>query len=164
VDKRPEQAREALRAIEQTSSRALREMRAILGVLRDDTDGRVPHPSLGQIDELTAKARDAGLDVTLEATSPATPLPSAVGSAAYRILQESITNVIRHAGPTRVTVALTPGIDVLEITVTDEGRRAAPAEDPAGPHPPAQHPASNSSGSSAKPSRGTRGMREPFQL
>jgi signal transduction histidine kinase len=47
-------------------------------------------------------------------------LPSAVGSAAYRILQESITNVIRHAGPTRVTVALNPGIDVLEIRVTDD--------------------------------------------
>src|SRR5499427_2302023 len=164
LDKRPEQAREALRAIEQTSSRALQEMRAILGVLRDDTDGRVPHPSLGQIHELTAKARDAGLDVTLEATSPPTPLPSAVGSAAYRILQESITNVIRHAGPTRVTVALNPGIDVLEIRVTDEGRRAAPGEDPAGPHPPAQHPAGNGSGSSAKPGRGILGMRERCQL
>src|SRR5215468_11604887 len=162
LDKRPEQAREALRAIEQTSSRALREMRAILGVLRDDTDGRVPHPSLGQIDELTAKARDAGLDVTLEAISPTTPLPSAVGSAAYRILQESITNVIRHVGPTRVTVALNPGIDVLEIRVTDEGRRAAPGEDPAGPHLPAQHPAGN--GSSAKPGRGILGMRERCQL
>src|SRR5215472_595064 len=153
LDKRPEQAREALRA-----------MRAILGVLRDDTDGRVPHPSLGQIDELTAKARDAGLDVTLEATSPPTPLPSAVGSAAYRILQESITNVIRHAGPTRVTVALNPGIDVLEIRVTDEGRRATPGEDPAGPHLPAQHPAGNGTGSSAKPGRGILGMRERCQL
>ncbi len=50
LDKRPERAREALQAIEQTSSRALREMRAILGVLRDDNDGRVPHPGLGQID------------------------------------------------------------------------------------------------------------------
>jgi signal transduction histidine kinase len=164
LDKRPERAREALQAIEQTSSRALREMRAILGVLRDDNDGRVPHPGLGQIDELTAKARDAGLDVTLEATSPATPLPSAVGSAAYRILQESITNVIRHVGPTRVKVALNPGIDVLEIHVTNEGRRAAPGDDPADPHVPAQHPTSNSTGSSAKPGRGILGMRERCQL
>ncbi|MGI5204886.1 sensor histidine kinase [Spirillospora sp. CA-108201] len=123
LDKRPEQAREALRTIEQTSSRALREMRAVLGVLRDDGDGRAPHPGLDQIDELTAEAREAGLDVTLEASPPATPLPSAVGGAAYRILQESITNVIRHAGPTRVTVALVPGADTLEIRVTDEGRR-----------------------------------------
>src|SRR5262245_31446537 len=164
LDKRPEQAREALEAIEQTSSRALREMRAILGVLRDDGDGRMPQPGLGQIDELTAKARDAGLDVTLEATSPATPLPSAVGSAAYRILQESITNVIRHAGPTRVRVALNPGIDVLEIRVTDEGRRAAAGDDPADPHLPAQHRTGNGTGSSAKSGRGILGMRERCQL
>jgi signal transduction histidine kinase len=137
LDRMPGRAREALQAIEQTSARALREMRAILGVLRDadaeaDTggDGRGPHPGLGQIDELTAKARDAGLDINLEETPPAAPLPSAVGSAAYRILQESITNVIRHVGPTRVTVALNPGIDALEIRVTDEGRG-----DPAPPPP-----------------------------
>ncbi|MEV4005391.1 sensor histidine kinase [Actinomadura sp. NPDC049753] len=123
LDKRPEQAREALRTIEQTSSRALREMRAVLGVLRDEGDGRAPHPGLEQIGELTAKAREAGLDVTLEASPPVTPLPSAVGGAAYRILQESVTNVIRHVGPTRVTVALTSGTDALEIRVTDEGRR-----------------------------------------
>jgi signal transduction histidine kinase len=162
LDKRPEVAREALRTIEQTSSRALREMRAILGVLRDDNDGRVPYPGLDQVDELTAKARDAGLDINLEQTSPAAPLPSAVESAAYRILQESITNVIRHVGPTRVTVALNPGIDVLEIRVTDEGRRAAPRADRAHPHLPAQHPPST--GSSAKPGHGIRGMRERCQL
>jgi signal transduction histidine kinase len=159
LDKRPEKAREALQIIEQTSSRALREMRAILGVLRDDggddNDGRVPYPGLGQIDELTAKARDAGLDINLEETSPAVPLPSAVGSAAYRILQESITNVIRHVGPTRVTVALNPGVDALEIRVTDEGRR-----DPADPHPPAPQP----TGGSTKPGRGIVGMRERCRL
>src|SRR5215470_18831868 len=170
LDKRPEQAREALRAIEQTSSRALQEMRAILGVLRDDNDGRDgnngrgPHPGLGQIDDLTAQARDAGLDVTLEATSPAAPLPSAVGSAAYRILQESITNVIRHAGPTRVTVALNPGVDALEIRVTDEGRRAAPGDDPVDPRLPTQHPGGNGTGVSAKPGRAIRGMRERCRL
>ncbi|MGI5522470.1 sensor histidine kinase [Micromonospora sp. CA-259024] len=162
LDKRPEVAREALQAIEQTSSRALREMRAILGVLRDDNDERAPYPGLGQIDELTAKARDAGLDINLEQTSPATPLPSAVGSVAYRILQESITNVIRHVGPTRVTVALNPGIDALEIRVTDEGRRAAPGDDPAGPHLPVQHPPGT--GSSARTGRGILGMRERCQL
>ncbi|MFG1707417.1 sensor histidine kinase [Nonomuraea sp. M3C6] len=165
LDKRPEVAREALRAIEQTSSRALREMRAILGVLRDDDgddDGRVPYPGLGQIDELAAKAREAGLDIKLEETSPAAPLPSAVGSAVYRIVQESITNVIRHVGPTRVTVALNPGIEVLEIRVTDEGRRAAPGDELADPRLPARHP--TSIGGSAKPGRGIVGMRERCQL
>ncbi|MGW1677371.1 sensor histidine kinase [Saccharopolyspora sp. NPDC002376] len=127
LDKRPEQAREALRTIEQTSSRALREMRTILGVLREGDD-REPSPGLDQIHELTGKAREAGLDIAVEQASPVTPLPSAVGSVAYRIVQESITNVIRHVGPTRVTVALEPSIDALRIRVVDEGRRdTAPA-------------------------------------
>lgn len=165
LDKRPEVAREALRTIEHTSSRALREMRAILGVLRDDDgddDGRVPYPGLGQIDALAAMARESGLDIRVEETAPATPLPSAVGSAAYRILQESITNVVRHAGPTRVTVALNPGIEVLEIRVTDEGRRAASGDDPADARLPARQP--SGTGSSAKPGRGIVGMRERCRL
>jgi signal transduction histidine kinase len=156
LDKRPEQARAALQAIEQTSSRALREMRAVLGVLRDDDASRTPQPGLEQIDELAAKAREAGLDVTLEATSPATPLPSAVGSAAYRILQESITNVIRHAGPTRVTVALRPGVDVLEIRVTDEGRRTGPAD--------GSSARASGADPSGGPGRGILGMRERCHL
>jgi signal transduction histidine kinase len=164
LDKRPERAREALRVIEQTSSRALREMRAILGMLRDDGDDRMPYRGLGQLDELTAKARDAGLDVTVEATSSGTPLPSAVGSAAYRIVQESITNVIRHVGPTRVTVALHPGTDVLEIRVTDEGQRADTADDPARPRPAARHPAGNGTGMPAEAGRGIVGMRERCHL
>ncbi|MBC6447524.1 sensor histidine kinase [Actinokineospora sp. HBU206404] len=122
LDKRPEQAREALGTIEKTSSRALREMRAILGVLRDGDD-REPYPGLDQIHELTTKARDAGLEIALRQTEPDTPLPSAVGSAAYRIVQESITNVIRHVGPTKVTVSLEPGNDALRIRVTDDGGR-----------------------------------------
>ncbi len=132
LDKRPDLAREALETIEQTSSRALREMRAILGVLRDTDDGRVHHPGLGQIDELTATAREAGLDVDVRTTSSPPPVPSAVGGAVYRILQESITNVIRHAGPTRVTVTLDYGTDdygtdVMEVRVTDDGPRPGPA-------------------------------------
>ena len=163
LDKRPEQAREALRIIEQTSSRALREMRAILGVLRDDSNehdgGRGPYPGLAQVDDLATKARDAGLDITIEHSSPAAPLPSAVGSAAYRILQESITNVIRHVGPTRVMVAVHPGTDELELRVTDEGRR-----DAAGPHPAARNPSGAGAGGQAKPGRGILGMRERCQL
>ncbi|MGW0229257.1 sensor histidine kinase [Actinopolymorpha singaporensis] len=165
LDKRPERARETLVAIAQTSSEALREMRAILGVLRDANDGRVPHPGLGQINELTAKAREAGLDIKLEATSPTPPLPSAVGSAAYRILQESITNVIRHVGPTRVTVALNYGIDALELRVINEACRHAPAHQSAGSHPTAQLPTDDRAGGSAEaPGRGILGMRERCQL
>ena len=119
LDKRPQQARETLVAIEQTSSRALQEMRAVLGVLRDTDDERMPRPGLDQLDELAKRARDAGLDIELEANLP--ELPTAVGSAAYRILQESITNVIRHVGPTRVTVVLEQRPGALEVRVTDDG-------------------------------------------
>ncbi|GGL46511.1 sensor histidine kinase [Planomonospora parontospora] len=165
LDKRPEMAREALRVIEQTSSRALQEMRAVLGVLRDgdgDDEGRVPYPGLGQIGELAAEARAAGLDVELEETSPAAPLPSAVGGAVYRIVQESITNVVRHVGPTRVTIALNPGIEALEVRVTDEGRRAAPDHDSADPRLSARGP--SGTGGSAGPGRGIVGMRERCRL
>ncbi|MEV0311224.1 histidine kinase [Nonomuraea fuscirosea] len=138
LGKRPDLAREALRAIEQTSSRALREMRAILGVLRDDDTGdddpRAPYPRLEQIDELATKAREAGLDCTIDITPPPAPLPSTVSNAAYRIVQESITNVVRHAGPTRVTVTLNPGAEAVEISVTDEGR-TTPAPQPDGTTP-----------------------------
>jgi len=135
-DKRPEGTRAALESIEQTSSQALREMRSILGVLRDDHDARVPHPGLGGIVELIAKARDAGLDIMLESAPPTAGLPSAVESAAYRILQESITNVIRHVGPTRVRVGLDYGVDCLELQVTNDvgvtARNGAPSSTPAG--------------------------------
>jgi len=161
LDKRPERARDALLTIERTSSQALHEMRAVLGVLRDDDDGRAPHPGLARIDDLVAMARDAGLDVKLESGSTETPLPSAVDTTAYRIVQESITNVIRHVGPTRVTVALDHGTDVLEVRVTDDGGPDADACAEAGagagdddiPPP-----------GSAEPGRGIVGMRERCQL
>jgi signal transduction histidine kinase len=146
LDKRPERAREALVTIEQTSAQALHEMRAVLGVLRDSDNGRLPYPGLGQLNELAAMAREAGLDVKLDVTSSATQLPSAVDHTVYRILQESITNVIRHAGPTRVTIALDYGADVLEVRVTDEGSRCV-LGDGAGDRP-------------AQPGRGIVGMRE----
>jgi signal transduction histidine kinase len=162
LDKRPERARETLVAIEHTSSQALQEMRSILGVLRDTNDGRIPHPGLAQIDELVAKANDAGLDIKLEGMSPAAALPSAVDSAVYRILQESITNVIRHVGPTRVTVRMDHGVDLLEIRVTDEGHRDAPSDGPADQRRRAGRPAS--AGGSIRPGRGILGMRERCEL
>jgi signal transduction histidine kinase len=160
LDKRPEGAREALVTIEQTSAQALHEMRAVLGVLRDSDNGRVPHPGLGQVNGLAAMAREAGLDIKLEMGSTTAPLASAVDHTAYRILQESITNVIRHVGPTRVTVALDYGTDALEIRVTDDGGRDAAGDDGGGPRP----PAGTVNGSSAEPGRGIVGMRERCAL
>jgi signal transduction histidine kinase len=136
LDKRPEQARETLRTIEQTSARALRELRSTLSMLTAtgaDGDGRYPAPGLGQLDDLAGLAREAGLDVTVDTTGGERELPSALDSAAYRILQESLTNVIRHAGPSRVRISVGYGPDELRITVTDDGLGAlAPHADSAG--------------------------------
>lgn len=146
LDKRPERARETLLTIEQTSARALREMRSVLGVLRGDDDGS-PGPSLGALDELLAVARRAGLDVTVTGSVPAETLPDAVDRAAYRIVQEAITNVIRHAGPARVTVGLELRDGELRIEVADDGGGLSA---PAGPP--------------VEPGRGLAGMRERCEL
>ncbi len=87
----------------------------------------------------------------------------AVGADAEALGGQVVTNVIRHVGPTRVTVALDYGIDVLEVRVIDEGRRHAAGDDLAGPHLPAKHPTSNGTGSSAELGRGIAGMRERCQ-
>ena len=147
LDKRPDRAREALETIERTSSRALREMRTLLGVLRDDGDERVPYPGLGQIGELTVAAREAGLEVRVSADPAPAAVPSAVGGAVYRILQESITNVLRHAGPTRVTVAVDYDADAVRVRVSDAGPAAGDRTPDAG-----------------GPGRGIAGMRERCRL
>jgi signal transduction histidine kinase len=122
LDKRPDQARETLLVIEQTSARALGELRATLGMLRDaGDDRRAPTPGLNQVEELVGLAREAGLDVKLEVASPPVELPGPTDQAAYRILQESITNAIRHAGPARVVVSVTYGPSDLELLVADDG-------------------------------------------
>ena len=151
LNRRPERVRETLEAIEQTSARALREMRTILGVLRDDHDGRVPQPGLAQIDDIAVQAREAGLDVAVSTAPSAVEVPSAVGRAVYRIVQESITNVIRHVGPTRVSVSVAYDADAIAVRVTDEG-----AQD--------ETPADRPPAASAAPGRGLLGLRERCQL
>jgi signal transduction histidine kinase len=151
LDRRPERARETLKAIEHTSSRALKEMRTILGVLRDDHDGRAPQPGLAQIDDLAAQAREAGLEVAVQGAPSAVEVPSAVGGAVYRIVQESITNVIRHVGPTRVSVTVAYDADAVAVRVTDEGSRG-------------ETPAPRVAVAATAPGRGLLGMRERCQL
>lgn len=122
LDKHPERARETLRTIEHTSAQAIHELSATLGMLRDEDDDRTPTPGLGQLGHLTTIARDAGLAVTVDAEEAAADLPAAVDHAAYRILQEAVTNVIRHAAATRLTISIRRGSGNLRITVTDDGR------------------------------------------
>jgi signal transduction histidine kinase len=124
---RPEAAAEALRVIKTASKDGLRELRAILNVLRqaDDTDPTAPTPGLGQIDALIAGATQAGLATSLELSGQPRPLPAEVDLAAYRIVQESLTNAIRHAGPARATVSIGYSEAELRIDVADNGRGAA---------------------------------------
>ena len=123
LERRPEQARDTLVTIEQTSARALDELRATLGMLRDPDQGRPRPPAgLGQLEELATVAREAGLDVKLQVAAPPAELPAAVDQAAYRILREAVTNAIRHAGPARLTVSVRHRPGELELVVSDDGR------------------------------------------
>jgi signal transduction histidine kinase len=121
---RPEAAAESLQAIKTASKEGLRELRAILNVLRqaDDADPTQPAPGTAQLEALVAGARRAGLETTYTVTGEPVRLPAAVDLAAYRIVQESLTNAIRHAGPATAAVSLGYHRDELRIDVTDTGR------------------------------------------
>jgi signal transduction histidine kinase len=129
IDEQPEQAREALTTIKQSSKEVLVELRNILGVLRavDSKDGLPKHPvaSLDQLDALLDRMRSAGLPVGLEVTGEPRSLPSGVDAAALRIVQESLTNTYRHAGPTQAGVRLGYLPGELRIQVNDNGRGQA---------------------------------------
>jgi signal transduction histidine kinase len=126
IDERPGDARDALLAIKAASAQALAELRATLGMLRScEAAPLEPTQGLDRLPALVESSRAAGLPVDVVVEGEAGPLPPAVDAAAYRIVQESLTNVIRHAGPARATVAVRHGRDEVEIEVTDDGRGAA---------------------------------------
>ena len=120
---RPEVAAEALATIKSVSKEGLRELRAILDVLRqaDEADPTQPAPGTGQIPGLIGRAVRAGLETTLTVTGAPRPLPATVNLTAYRIVQESLTNTIRHAGPATATVTLTYADGEFLIEVADTG-------------------------------------------
>ena len=130
---RPELAAESLQAIKTASKEGLSELRAILNVLRqaDDADPTQPAPGTAQLEDLIAGARRVGLETSYTVTGQQVTLPGAVDLAAYRIVQESLTNVIRHAGPATAAVGLAYHHDELRIEVTDTGR-GQPTGTPAG--------------------------------
>ncbi|MCE7006330.1 sensor histidine kinase [Kibdelosporangium philippinense] len=122
LDKNPSQAREALQVIRNSTKNALQEMKTVLTVLREDSETRLP--GLDQIDELLDVARKAGLQATKEVIGEPWQRPAALDRTAYRIVQESVTNTIRHANATAVTVSLRYAPDRLTIEVTDDGVNA----------------------------------------
>ena len=123
IDEQPEQARIALAAINQASADALREVRSVLSVMRgrDEPPPRSPTPGLGRLDELVANASAAGIDVTLQIDGEERPLPASVELAAFRIVQESLTNVVRHAEAGSAEVRLEYGATELTVQVDDDG-------------------------------------------
>ncbi|HWE13586.1 MAG TPA: sensor histidine kinase [Solirubrobacteraceae bacterium] len=119
----PEQAVQALSVIKTTSKQALAELREILGVLRQDEGAqpRAPAAGLAQLEGLLENARRGGLQVQLDVEGEPGTLPVAVDLAAYRILQESLTNVVRHAGTARAQIRIAYGSSALTLSVTDQG-------------------------------------------
>lgn len=118
LPKKPEQAEVALEAISRTSSDALEELRATLAVVRR-TASQSPTPSLSRLDDLRKRMSEAGVQVELATTGRPRELPAVVGLTGYRILQESLTNVLRHSGEKRAEVTIEYAIDALVITVTN---------------------------------------------
>jgi signal transduction histidine kinase len=143
VERDPPAAAEAAGQVEATGRDALREMRRAVGVLRADGEGDVtgasappaalePQPALSDVPGLVAGYRDAGLDVRLRTDGEPRPLASGVELAAFRIVQEALTNTIKHAGPARAEVRIAYGPDALTVVVADDGRGAGFEPGPGG--------------------------------
>jgi signal transduction histidine kinase len=137
LDRDPRRALSMASLIEETGREALEEMRHLLGVLRAsdgaepadpdrlDADRLDPQPGLDALEGLVAQVRQAGLTVSLTTSGEPRRLPPAIELSAYRIVQEALTNVLRHAGPARAAVAVGYRDDELVLDVTDDGRGAA---------------------------------------
>jgi signal transduction histidine kinase len=124
MDRDPDQARSALIAVNQASKEALQELRATLGLLRqaDGPEPRSPAPGLAQVEGIMASTSAAGIDVRLEVSGEPRMLPTGVDLAAYRIIQESLTNVIRHARAATARIAIVYEPTDVVIQVDDDGR------------------------------------------
>jgi signal transduction histidine kinase len=127
MDEQPGQSRSALAAIKQASNDALGELRSVLDVLRqgDEAPPRTPASGLAQLDSLVAGAGATGLEVRTRVEGTPRPVPAGTDLAAFRIVQESLTNVTRHAGPASATVLVRYGTDDLTVRVDDDGRGPA---------------------------------------
>jgi signal transduction histidine kinase len=124
AEQRPAEAREALRVIEATSRGSLTEMRHLLGVLRSEVDSPelAPAPSPAGIPALVERARSAGVTVSLS-LDDTDGLPEGVGLSVYRIVQEALTNVVRHAAPAHCAVTMAVAEDEVRVEVVDDGKR-----------------------------------------
>ena len=124
MDSEPERAETSLRSVERAGREAVAEMRRLLGVLDrgDYPRALTPQPGLADIEELVSRARTAGLETKLRVEGKPAVISPALDLCAYRIVQEALTNAIKHAGPARVTVQVRWTSDALEVDVSDNGR------------------------------------------
>ena len=127
LDSDPAETRVALDAIVESGEQALGEMRRLLGMLRrsDAEIAMAPLPSLRHLGLLAEQVSGAGLPVELDVVGEPAPLPPGVDLSAYRIVQEALTNALKHAGPARARVVVRYGARELELEITDTGRGAA---------------------------------------
>jgi signal transduction histidine kinase len=126
---RPEEVGKALAAIEATSRAALEELRRLLGVLRHDNEVQAsltPVPGLANLDSLLAEVGKAGLAVRLRVEGTPLQLPAGVDLSAYRIVQEALTNVVKHAGPAHAQVTIGYRDQEVTVEIIDDGRGAVP--------------------------------------
>jgi signal transduction histidine kinase len=126
-EERPDQAREALRSIERSGREALGELRRLLSGVRPGEGAAppAPQPGLDRLEELAEPLRSGGLEVVVEREGPVAALPAGVELSAYRIVQEALTNTLRHGRATRAAVSVRYGDDTVELEVRDDGRGAA---------------------------------------
>ncbi|HEY3979716.1 MAG TPA: histidine kinase [Streptosporangiaceae bacterium] len=125
-----------LEKIENSGRQALAETRRLLGVLHDSAEetGLAPQPGIGELDALAASVRAAGLPVTLVVDGDPAALPATVDLSVYRIVQEALTNVLKHAGPARAAVTIGCADEAVTIEITDDGTRDPARPVPAGGH------------------------------
>lgn len=135
IETDPEKARSALETIEETGREAMQEMRRMIGVMREDGDqgAHLPQPGVSAIPELVEQVKDAGLTVTCSIEELPEHLPPGIDLAAYRIVQEALTNTMKHGGPGAIAaVEIHVDDDALAIHVSDDGRGAAAETNEAG--------------------------------
>ena len=129
LKKQPEKAHEALSTIETSSRQAVDEMHRLLGFLRQGSQDNelAPHPGLRQLKALVSEMKDSGLLVEIKTEGKEKPLSPIVDLSAYRIIQEALTNTLKHAGPANATVTINYTDSSIELKILDDGRGPAPA-------------------------------------
>ncbi|MEU3403770.1 histidine kinase [Streptomyces sp. NPDC006670] len=133
VRRAPERAEAAFEAIAETGRDAMAQLRTMLGVLRtQEAAPRAPQPGIGELGALVERVRASGLAVSYERTGEVRELPAALGATVHRVVQEALTNVVKHAGASAVDIRLEYGPGELAVRVTDDGR--GPAGNAAGGH------------------------------